>query len=88
MFMSPPAPKSFSGSSRAEAESIIHSAEIVFELNASYYPDPLSARKVLYFASYLTGDVHRWYENLWAASSPAMASWATFHRLAPGLGYS
>jgi len=77
-FMSPPPPKPFSGSDRAEAESIVHSAEIVFDLNTSHFPDPLGARKVLYFASYLTGDAHKWYENLRTAASPAMASWVTF----------
>jgi len=77
-FMSPPPPKPFSGSDRADAESIVHSAEIVFDLNAAHFPDPLGVRKVLYFASFLSGDAHKWYENLRAAASPAMASWLTF----------
>jgi len=75
--MIPPPPKPFSGSDRTKAESIVTSAETVFDLNPVHFPSS-DITRALYFSSFLEGDAHQWYENLRSSNAPVLAPWATF----------
>jgi len=76
--MIPPPPTPFSGSERSQAQMIVNSAEIVYRLNPAHFVDALGAKKVDWFASFLTGDAYQWYDNMISSASPSVASWSVF----------